>query len=124
MVSSQKILKIYVESPGFEVGCCPVVYGREEMESFPGAQQRLQVGALMVRLRERFGDRVRVDLIDPRSLLALVALFRFRLKGTEAAWVWRGKLLFRGVPAWAELEQALARELCDVSDEFLVTEQG
>jgi len=80
------------------------------MATFPGAQQRRQVGALLVRLRERFGDGLRVDLIDPRSLMALGALFRFRLKGTEVAWVWRKKLIFRGIPAWEELEKALIEE--------------
>ncbi len=123
-MGSQEILKIYVENPGFEVGCCPVVYGKEEMASFPGAHQRRQVGELLVRLRERFGDQLRIDVIDPRSVLALGALFRFRLKGTEAAWVWRRKLLFRGIPSWEDLERALSPEHCGVSDESLATEQG
>ena len=109
-MGSQDVLKIYVEGPGFDVGCCPVHYGQEEMATFPGAQQRRQVGALLVRLRERFGEGLRVDLIDPRSLMALGALFRFRLKGTEVAWVWRKKLIFRGIPAWEELEKALIKE--------------
>lgn len=103
----QEILKIYVESPGFEVGCCPVVYGEEEMASFPGAKQRKEVARLLVRLRERFGESLRVDLIDPRSLLALVAHVRFHLRGNDVTWVWRGRVLYRGIPSWSELEQAL-----------------
>ena len=77
------------------------------MRSFPMQAARVAVGSLLRRVRERFGDRLRVDLIDPRCSFFLFDLIRFNVRATEATWVLDGRLLFRGVPE----EEALLSEL-------------
>jgi hypothetical protein len=100
-------LKVFLEHPGFSVGCVDLEYGEEEMKSFPMALARLQVGKLLVSLRESFGDSLRVDLVDPRSITSLFDILRFRVKCTEPAWVLDGRLVFRGVPEWEDLQQSI-----------------
>jgi hypothetical protein len=87
------------------------MYGEEEMRSFPMQAARVAVGALLRRVRERFGDRLRVDLIDPRCSFFLFDLIRFNVRATEATWVLDGRLLFRGVPEEAALLSELERRL-------------
>lgn len=98
-------LKVFLEQPGFSVGCCDVHYGAEEMESFPLSDARVSVGRLLVNIRERYGARLRVDLIDPRNVMSLFDLFRYRVKNTEPAWILNGSLIFRGVPEWDDLRE-------------------
>ncbi|HPD97304.1 MAG TPA: hypothetical protein PLP89_03170 [Synergistales bacterium] len=97
-------LKVYIEQPGFSVGCVDLEYSEEEMKSFPMASGRLQVGKILVKLREKYGDDLRVDLIDPRSLTAMLDILKYRIKSTEPTWILDGKLIFRGVPEWEELQ--------------------
>ena len=81
------------------------------MRSFPMQAARVAVGSLLRRVRERFGDRLRVDLIDPRCSFFLFDLIRFNVRATEATWVLDGRLLFRGVPEEAALLSELERRL-------------
>ncbi|NLV65192.1 MAG: hypothetical protein GXY69_04685 [Synergistaceae bacterium] len=73
------------------------------MKSFPIAEDRISVGSLLVRLRERYGDELRIDLIDPRNIAYLLDVLRFRVNNTEAVWVLDGKVIFRGIPEWCVL---------------------
>jgi len=100
-------LKVFLEHPGFSVGCVDLEYGEEEMKSFPMALARLQVGKLLVAVRDTFGDSLRVDLVDPRSITSLLDIIRFRVKCTEPAWVLDGRLVFRGIPGWDDLRQSI-----------------
>jgi hypothetical protein len=95
-------LKIFIEQPGFSVGCVDLDYGEEEMKSFPLSGERNRVGSLLVRLREKFGDSLRVDLIDPRNIAFLFDIFRYHVKSTEPVWILDGKVIFRGVPEWKD----------------------
>lgn len=86
------------------------------MRSFPMQAARVAVGALLRRVRERFGDRLRVDLIDPRCTFFLFDLVRFNVRATEATWVLDGRLLFRGVPEEETLLSELERRLSPEAD--------
>ncbi len=101
-------LKVFIEQPGFAVGCVALDYGKEEMKSFPLTDDRNRVGSLLIRLRERYGDRLRVDLIDPRNIAFLFDIFRYHVKSTEPVWILDGKVIFRGLPEW--------ENLCDTID--------
>ena len=92
------------------------MYGKEEMRSFPMQAARVAVGSLLRRVRERFGDRLRVDLIDPRCSFFLFDLIRFNVRATEATWVLDGRLLFRGVPEEAALLSELERRIPPEAD--------
>jgi len=46
--------------------------------------------------------------MDPRCTFWIVDLVRFRVKSTEAVWVLDGTLLFRGIPDWESLRDAVA----------------
>ena len=86
------------------------------MRSFPMQAARVAVGALLRRVRERFGDRLRVDLIDPRCAFFLFDLIRFNVRATEATWVLDGHLLFRGVPEEETLLSELERRIPTEAD--------
>jgi len=98
-------LKVFIEQPGFSVGCVDLDYGEEEMKSFPIAEDRINIGSLLVRLRERYGDELRADLIDPRNIAYLLDVLRYRVNNTEAVWVLDGEVVFRGIPEWGALMQ-------------------
>lgn len=100
-------LKVFLEQPGFSVGCIDLEYGEEEMKSFPLSETRLMVGRLLVSIRDRYKDALRVDLIDPRNITALFDIFRFRVKSTEPVWILDGSLIFRGVPEWDDLQRSI-----------------
>lgn len=100
-------LKVFIEQPGFSVGCVDLEYGIEEMKSFPLSEDRLKVGRILVSVREKYGNSLRIDLVDPRNIMSLFDIFRFRVKSTEPAWILNGRLIFRGVPEWDELQEKL-----------------
>ncbi|HBG14768.1 MAG TPA: hypothetical protein DDW96_05565 [Synergistaceae bacterium] len=75
------------------------------MKSFPIAEDRINIGSLLVRLRERYGDELRADLIDPRNIAYLLDVLRYRVNNTEAVWVLDGEVVFRGIPEWDALMQ-------------------
>lgn len=81
------------------------------MKSFPMRDSRVLVGALLGRLREKFGSRLSVNIYDPRCYLWVLDLVRFNIRATEVTWVMDGKLLVRGVPSWQELEKAVETRL-------------
>ena len=81
------------------------------MKSFPQAAAREAAGPLLVKLRDRYGESMEVNIYDPRCYFWIFDLIRFRVKSTEAAWVFDGKLLFRGIPAWEDLERAIAAKV-------------
>jgi hypothetical protein len=81
------------------------------MESFPMRADRESVAGLLLKLRDCYGDRIDVDILDPRCSFWMFDLVRFRVRSTEVVWVLDGKLLFRGIPDWRELEGILAERL-------------
>lgn len=100
-------LKVFLEQPGFSVGCIDLEYTDEEMKSFPLTEKRLIVGRILVSIRERYGARLRVDLLDPRNILSFWDILRFRVKSTEPVWILDGRLIFRGVPEWKDIQQEI-----------------
>lgn len=74
------------------------------MKSFPMRNSRVLVGDLLGKIREKYGDRVEVNIYDPRCYLWFFDMVRFNIRATEVVWVLDGKLLTRGLPAWSELD--------------------
>ncbi|MDN5319306.1 MAG: hypothetical protein PWR00_1269 [Thermovirga sp.] len=104
-------LKVYMEQPGFGVGCVELEYGEEEMKSFPMADVRHQVGELLVKIKENYKDRLELDLVDPRNIVALKDVLLLGIKSTEVTWVLNRKVIFRGVPDWDTIKKAIDQAL-------------
>ena len=76
------------------------------MTSFPQASAREAAGGLLVKLREKYGASLEVNIYDPRCCLWFFDLVRFNIRA-EPTWIMEGKLLFRGIPTWEELEKKI-----------------
>ncbi len=69
------------------------------------------MSTLLVRLRETFGSRVELRVLDPKCLFWIFSVMRYRIKATEPAWILRGRCVFRGIPSWEELHHLLEEEI-------------
>jgi hypothetical protein len=81
------------------------------MDSFPMKADRESAAELLVKLRNTFGDRLDIDILDPKCSFWIFDLVRYRVESTEAAWVLDGRLIFRGIPEWKDLEKAVAERV-------------
>ena len=81
------------------------------MKTFSRKADRESVGALLRNLRFNFNDAFEVDVIDPRCLLWFFDFIKYKVRTTEPTWVLDGKVIYRGIPAWEELEKIL-RDTC------------
>lgn len=103
-------LKLIMErsSSGGSGGCGAYIPGGEQVE---GRQDTMaDISALLSGIRETFGDRVDISVMDPRSIFSFFDLFRYRVRGTDPVWILNGRKAFEGVPSQDELEQSI-REL-------------
>ncbi|MBL3540225.1 hypothetical protein [Aminivibrio sp.] len=76
------------------------------MKSFPQAAAREAAGALLVKIRERYGESMEVNIYDPRCCFWFFDLIRFNIRA-EPTWILDGKLLWRGIPSWDELREKI-----------------
>ena len=104
-------LKLIMErsSSGGSGGCGAYIPGGEQVE---GRQDTMaDISALLSGIRETFGDRVDISVMDPRSIFSFFDLFRYRVRGTDPVWILNGKKTFEGVPSREELQQSIQRLL-------------
>ena len=104
-------LKLIMErsSTGGSGGCSTFVPGSEETEWRKDTAE--EIGALLSGIRETFGDRVHISVMDPRSIFSFFDLFRYRVRGTDPVWILNGRKVFEGVPSREEIEQSIQRLL-------------
>ncbi|TDY61750.1 hypothetical protein C8D99_105163 [Aminivibrio pyruvatiphilus] len=104
-------LKLIMErsAAGGSGGCSTYVPGSEETEWRKDSAE--EIGALLSGIRETFGDRVHISVMDPRSIFSFFDLFRYRVRGTDPVWILNGRKVFEGVPSRDELEQSIQRLL-------------
>ena len=104
-------LKLIMErsAAGGSGGCSTYVPGSEETEWRKDSAE--EIGALLSGIRETFGDRVHISIMDPRSIFSFFDLFRYRVRGTDPVWILNGRKVFEGVPSRDELEQSIQRLL-------------
>lgn len=100
-------LKLIMErsAAGGSGGCSTYVPGSEETEWRKDSAE--EIGALLSGIRETFGDRVHISVMDPRSIFSFFDLFRYRVRGTDPVWILNGRKAFEGVPARDELERSI-----------------
>jgi len=108
---AQVKLKLIMErsSAGGSGACSTYVPGSEETEWRKGTAE--EIGGLLSGIRETFGDKVRISVMDPRSIFSIFDLFRYRVRGTDPVWILNGKKAFEGVPSREELQQSIQRLL-------------
>lgn len=92
-----------------------MAYTPEEKASFPEQQRHTEsIGRLLRALRERYGERLDVSVVDPRNMLALWDNIRFRIRPSRPAWILENRKCFEGIPDLDELQNlidaAMARE--------------
>lgn len=102
-------LKVIMERGVCRAGCCGCLsYSAEDKASFPKLQENIEsVGEILRVLRDRYGDKVEVSLVDPRNMLAFWDNIRYRIRPAAPAWILGGKKIFEGIPGLAELQRAL-----------------
>ena len=85
-----------------------MAYTPEEKASFPAqAKHTEEIGRLLRALRERYGERLDVSVVDPRNMLALWDNIRFRVRPSKPAWILENKKLFEGIPELDDLQRAI-----------------
>ena len=104
-------LKLIMErsAAGGSGGCSTYVPGSEETEWRKDSAE--EIGAFLSGIRETFGDRVHISVMDPRSIFSFFDLFRYRVRGTDPVWILNGRKVFEGVPSREEIEQSIQRLL-------------
>ncbi len=112
------VVKLYMEKAQVYAGCFDIDYGdTEDFNSFHLKTETIQVKDYMPRLREEFGtDVLELQSLDPRNILFLPDVFRYKIKGKEPLWVIlrpSGEVykIFRGMPAYDELRDTIKRLL-------------
>ena len=81
----------------------------------------------MPRLREEFGtEYVEYESINPRNILFLPNLFKYKIKGNELLWLIlrpNGEVykMFRGIPSYEELREAVRNLMIE---EGFIKEEG
>ena len=58
-------------------------------------------------LKERYGDRLDVSVVDPRNPLALWDVIRYWAWSPCTAWIVNHKKIFVGIPEFEELERVI-----------------
>jgi hypothetical protein len=62
-------------------------------------------------VKERYGDRVDISVVDPRNILALWDNFRYQVRPSRPTWVLDRKKIYDGVPELNDLTRALDEKL-------------
>ena len=65
---------------------------------------------LLRSLRERYGDKARISVVDPRNPLVLWYAIRYGA-WASFSWILNGKKIFVGIPELEELERLIDLEL-------------
>lgn len=100
-------LKLLVEKGSFNVGCFGINYTKEELGSLPQSRNLDAIGALLTRIREKYGERVDISIIDPRNMLSIFDNIRYNVKSTEPTWILDNRKIFVGIPSWHDLEDKI-----------------
>jgi hypothetical protein len=65
------------------------------------------VGELLRNLRERYGSRLDVSIVDPRNILSLWDNIRYSVRASRPVWILDRKKIGEGVLNLADLQNAI-----------------
>ena len=107
-------VRLYIEKAQVYSSCFDIDYGEtEDFDTFHLKTETLTVKEYMPKLREEFGTKyVEYESIDPRNILFLFDVFKYKIKGKEPLWLIirpNGEVykMFRGIPSYEELREAV-----------------
>ncbi|MDR1514856.1 MAG: hypothetical protein LBS45_04110 [Synergistaceae bacterium] len=110
-------LKLFTQGRFFMPGCCGVTTLRftdgEELFSNP-AEYKDEINGLLTAVKERYGNRLDVSVVNSWGFFALWDVIRFAITPSKPAWIMRGKKIVVGVPDKDELFAAIDAELTAV----------
>jgi len=66
---------------------------------------------LLRSLEARYGDKVRISVVDPRNPFVLWYAIRYGAWGSFSTWILDGKKIFEGIPKFEELERLIGSAL-------------
>ena len=66
---------------------------------------------LLRSLKERYGDKLHISVVDPRNPLVLWYAIRYGAWATFSTWILNSKKIFKGIPELEELERLIDLEL-------------
>ena len=110
-------LKVIVEQSESQCGCGCSYYNvaktdffsdTEKEGSFPDWRQNLRViDELGQVLRDRYGDRLDISVVNPRSIRALLDNIRYKVRPSVPVWILDREKFCEGVPDLADLQNAI-----------------
>jgi len=66
---------------------------------------------LLRSMKERYGDKLEVSVVDPRNPLVFWYALRYQAWGSFTTWILNSKRIFKGIPKPEELERLIDAEL-------------
>jgi hypothetical protein len=69
------------------------------------------VGELLRSLRERYGNRLDISVVDPRNILALWDNIRYGVRASKPAWILDRKKIGEGVLNLTDLQNAIDEKM-------------
>jgi hypothetical protein len=107
-------LKVIMEQGAYRSGCGCGFYSPEEKNSFPKQQEnRRKAGELLCAVRERYGDKVDISIVDPRNVLTLWDNIRYQVRPARPVWVLDRQKICDGLPELADLQEAIDKKLAN-----------
>ncbi|MDR1730781.1 MAG: hypothetical protein LBR61_01670 [Synergistaceae bacterium] len=58
-------------------------------------------------MRTRYGERLDINIVDPRNIMALWDIFRFRVRASRPTWVLDNRKFCDGIPSLASLQETI-----------------
>jgi hypothetical protein len=69
------------------------------------------VGELLRSLKERYGNRLDISIVDPRNILSLWDNIRYSVRPSKPAWILDRKKIGEGVPNLTDLQNAIDEKI-------------
>jgi hypothetical protein len=84
----------------------------EEKDSFPEQQDNLrEVQERLQALRERYGGRLDISVVNPRSIKAFLDNIRYGVRPGVPVWVLDRKKVYEGLPDVADLQSVIDEKM-------------
>ena len=88
------------------------MFSKEEQAALLKQQENTRaMWKLLGSLKERYGNKLDVSVVDPRTPLVLWYALRYQAWATYSTWVLNRKKIFQGIPQPDELERLIDAEL-------------
>jgi hypothetical protein len=103
-------LKVIAEQSDTRCGCACACsyYNVGEKDSFPERPQNFRaVNELIQVLKDYYGDRLEISVVNPRSVRALLDNIRYKVRPFVPVWVLDREKICEGLPDLADLRNAI-----------------